>query len=208
MHGLVMLMKQHSYAFYNGYLSTIYEHSQFIVGKLKQLESTEIATGAVETSPAVSSISTSHLDAVPSAEAKRHSAADIRGTERTDIERIAQAIASRKPLSDEQVQLFERIMEWEVAALTDELKGTASDTSKAYPANLGFMDHYKWIPLPTVVYEIEYPTSSTISWPYVAEKLVAMVGVIFVMIQISEYSICKSPVPLLGPKYADEWQIQ
>jgi len=189
MHGLVMLMKQHSYAFYNGYLSTIYEHSQFIVGKLKQLESTEIATGAVETSPAVSSISTSHLDAVPSAEAKRHSAADIRGTERTDIERIAQAIASRKPLSDEQVQLFERIMEWEVAARTDELKGTASDTSKAYPANLGFMDHYKWIPLPTVVYEIEYPTSSTISWPYVAEKLVAMVGVIFVMIQISEYSI-------------------
>jgi hypothetical protein len=88
-------------------------------------------------------------------------------------------------------------MRWEVDALTEELKGTASDLSKAYPANLGFIDHYKWIPLPTVVYELEYPRSNDISVPYVAEKLVAMVGVIFVMIQVSQYSICK-PFQAIG----------
>lgn len=82
-------------------------------------------------------------------------------------------------------------MKWELVALADELRGTTLDPAKAYPANLGFIHHYKWIPLPTVVYELDYPRSDSISWSYVAEKLVAMVGVIFVMIQVSQYSICK-----------------
>lgn len=196
LHGLVMLMKQHSYAFYNGHLSTVYRHRQFVLQKLKQLESVEVTTGPSETGPAVSTISTSHLGVVPSAEERRYSLSNTRDAAKPDVERISKAVASREPLSDEQLHVFERIMKWEVAALTDELKGTASDVSRAYPENLGFIDHYKWIPLPTVVYEIEYPKSDTISWPYVLEKLVAMIGVIFVMIQVSEYSICKSDLSL------------
>lgn len=199
LHGLVMLMKQHSYAFYNGHLSTVYRHRQFVLQNLKQLESVEVISGPAEAGPSVSTISTSHLDAVPSAEVRRHSLSNTEGTTKPDIERISKAVASSEPLSDAQLHVFERIMKWEVAALTDELKGTAHDISKAYPANLSFINHFAWIPLPTVVYEIQYPKSDTISWPYVLEKLVAMVGVIFVMIQVSEYSICKALLEQILP---------
>lgn len=192
MHGLVMLMKQHSYAFYNGHLSVAHKHRRFVLSKLRQLESVEVTRGPAETGPSVSTISTSHLGAIPSAEERRLSISNADESTKPDIERIAKAVASREPLSDEQVHVFERIMKWEVAALNDELKGTASDVSRAYPNNLSLLQHYKWIPLPTVVYEIEYPNSDSISWSYVSEKLVALVGVIFVMIQVSEYAICKS----------------
>ena len=37
LHGLVMLMKQHSYAFYNGHLSTVYKQREVLLEKLKQV---------------------------------------------------------------------------------------------------------------------------------------------------------------------------
>ena len=202
MHGLVMLMKQHSYAFYNGHLSTLFQTRELLLEKLRELERVMPSANPSTAAPAVSSVETSHLAVPPSAVQRRHSlttqtqlklqkAPDEEPV--TDIDRIAEAIASRQALNDEQITTFDRIIKWEVDALADELQGTASDPSKAYPHNLGFVHHYKWIPLPTVVYEIEYPRSDSISWKYVVEKLVAMVGVLFVMNQVAQYSICKSP---------------
>ncbi len=40
--------------------------------------------------------------------------------------------------------------------------------------------------LPTLVYELEYPRSESINWYYVAEKVVACFGIIFVMIMVSQ----------------------
>ncbi|KAG6183624.1 hypothetical protein E4U36_002557 [Claviceps purpurea] len=190
LHGLVMLMKQHSYAFYNGYLSTLYTKRLFFVSKLQQLEKAAPSETASSTVPTVSSLSTSHLGDPPSASAqRRHSLAQTPSDEESDIDKIASAIASHEPLDDEQIHVFERILKWEVDALADELRGTASDAGRAYPHNLTFLGHYQWIPLPTLVYELEYPRSESISWAYVAEKLVAMVGVLFVMNQVAQYSI-------------------
>lgn len=191
LHGIVMLMKQHSYAFYNGYLSSIYERRRFVLLRLQELESVDPTNGTSSTYPATPLLSTSHLESIPSAKKRSLSISRPPGTEKSEIDKIARAVASGEPLDDEQIQGFERIMRWEIEALTSELKGTASEPRKAYPANLGFMDHYRWIPLPTVVYELEYPRSDAISWAYVTEKVVAMIGVIFVMIQVSQYSICK-----------------
>lgn len=191
MHSLIMVMKQHSYASYNGYLSTVHERRRFLLSKLKQLELFDPASSPSSTNPPVSTLSTSHLKEPPSAAQRRHSLSQLTHAEETDIDKIAEAIASRQPLDDEQIQLFERIVKWEVDALADELRGTASDASKAYPNNLTFFKHYQWIPLPTLVYELEYPTSDSIDWSYVVEKLIAMVGVLFVMIQVSQHSICK-----------------
>lgn len=189
-----MLMKQHSYAFYNGYLSSVYQRRQFLLSKLKQLQLFDPASTPSQTDPPVSAISTQHLSAPPTAAQRRHSLSHLDGTEETDIDRIAHAIATRQPLDDEQIQLFERIVKWEIDALADELRGTATHSCDAYPNSLTFKNHYQWIPLPTLVYELEYPTSDTIDWSYVAEKLVAMVGVLFVMVQVSQYSICTSLV--------------
>lgn len=191
LHGIVMLMKQHSYAFYNGHLSSVYAKRQRLMSRLQELEAVVQTDGVSCTYPAASSLSMSPLKTQPSAQEGRRSISRSSETGQTDIDKISRAIASKKPLDERQILAFERRIRWEVDALTEELKGTASDLSKAYPANLGFVDHYKWIPLPTVVYELEYPRSNDISVPYVAEKLVAMVGVIFVMIQVSQYSICK-----------------
>ncbi|KAF4342718.1 sterol O-acyltransferase [Fusarium beomiforme] len=189
LHGIVMLMKQHSYAFYNGYLSTIYKQRATIMKKLEQLDLVDPAMAPSQTEPPVSSISTQHLRVAPSAEQRRKSISAQPDHEESDIDKISRAIASRQPLDDEQVALFERIMKWEVDAMSDELKGTATAIDKAYPNNLSFIDHYKWIPLPTLVYEIEYPRSDSIDWSYVLEKFAAMFGVLFVMVQVSQHSI-------------------
>ncbi|GAO15156.1 hypothetical protein UVI_02029460 [Ustilaginoidea virens] len=172
--GIVMLMKQHSYAFYNGYLSTIYFERLSLLSTLKQLERIH---------------PTSHLCAPPSAEQRRHSLSHVPCHEETDIDRIAKAVKAKEPLDDEQIRTFRRIIKWEVDALADELRGTATDAAKSYPNNLTVAEHYQWIPLPTLVYELEYPRSDAISWRYVAEKLVAMVGVLFVMNQLAQYAI-------------------
>lgn len=189
LHGIVMLMKQHSYAFYNGHLSTVYKSRARLLSKLKQLDLVNPASSPSFTDPPVSAISTDHLGVPPSAEQRRRSISQMSKEEESDIEKICRAIASGEPLDDEQVYLFERVMKWEIDALTDELKGTASDIKESYPNNLTFLNHYKWIPLPTVVYELEYPRSDTISWSYVAEKFAAMIGVLFVMVQVSQYYI-------------------
>lgn len=187
-----MLMKQHSYAFYNGHLSTVYKQRGNLLRKLKLLDLVGPATTPSRTDPPVSSISTQHLSNPPTAMQRLKSATQLPDTQESDIDRISRAIASGKPLDDEQTALFERIISWEVDALTDELKGTSSSLVGAYPNNLTFVHHYRWIPLPTLVYELEYPRSDSISWSYVIEKFVAMVGILFVMVQVSQYSICTS----------------
>ncbi|KAG6001132.1 hypothetical protein E4U21_004666 [Claviceps maximensis] len=189
LHGLVMLMKQHSYAFYNGYLSTVYTKRMFLLLKLKQLQKLHPSNNPSASVPAVSSLSISHLGVPPSAKSRRHSLSQVPSSEVPDIDKIANAIASHEPLNDEQIRLFGKFIKWEVDALTDELRGTASASEQAYPHNLTFLGHYQWILLPTLVYELEYPRSESISWAYVAEKMIAMVGVLFVMNQVAQYSI-------------------
>jgi sterol O-acyltransferase len=103
-----------------------------------------------------------------------------------DIDRIGSAIDSGGPLDEEQVQIFERIIKWEIDALSDELKGKSTNSMRAYPNNLSLVNHYEYIVLPTVVYELEYPRSDSINWYYAAEKITACFGIIFVMIMISQ----------------------
>ncbi|KAL2205583.1 hypothetical protein CC79DRAFT_1343774 [Sarocladium strictum] len=189
LHGITMLMKQHAYAFYNGYLSTVFKRRRYLLARLKELEAVDPSHEPAHTEPLITAISTTHLDAKPSAEQRRRSISKNTNSEERDIDQAAAAIAARKPLTDDQIQLFERLVKWEIDALADELQGTASDPTKSYPNNLTFANHYKWVPLPTLVYELEYPQTTSIDWSYVLEKVVAMVGVMFVMIQVSQYSI-------------------
>ncbi|KAI1081239.1 MBOAT family protein [Whalleya microplaca] len=189
LHGIVMLMKQHSYAFYNGHLSSVYKKRQNLLARLKQLENVSPVTSPSRTSPPASALSTSHLMREPSASEfheRRLSLSKSRSKERTDIESISHAIGSGKPLDMDQLHIFERLIKWEADTLTDALRGRATDAIRHYPNNLTFLNHYEYIVLPTVVYELEYPRSDNINWLYVAEKACAMVGVIFVMIMVSQ----------------------
>lgn len=200
-----MLMKQHSYAFYNGHLSTAYKKRKYLLSKLKQLERVAPINSPSSTSPSASAISVSHLANPPSAakmKGRRRSFTHARGRgpETTDLDRISHAIESGEPLDADQVRVFERIIRWEIDGLADELRGKATSVVRAYPNNLTLANHYEYIVLPTVVYELEYPRSDSIDWYYVAEKTAATFGIIFVMIMVSQAFICVflSPSSLPG----------
>ncbi|KAH8671073.1 MBOAT family protein [Xylariales sp. PMI_506] len=190
LHGLVMLMKQHSYAFYNGHLSVLNKRKRALEKRLKQLETTETIKSPSLTSPPTSALSTSHLNRHPSATEYRERRLSMdRGNLADDMAKISRAIDSREPLDMEQVELFERMIKWETSAMTEELKGKATDPKHYYPNNLTFSNQYEFVCLPTLVYELEYPRSDRINWFYVAEKASAVFGIIFVMIMVSQASI-------------------
>ncbi|KUI72646.1 Sterol O-acyltransferase 2 [Cytospora mali] len=189
LHTLVMLMKQHSYSFYNGYLSTAYKKRAELQRKLKQLEHVQAVKSPSQTRPTASSISTDHVTHAPSANELRQRRRSIHtGGESfsRDLEDIEAAIESNEPLDLEQIQVFEQIIKWEMDQLTEEINGKSTSPERVYPNNLTYKNHYEYIVFPTLVYELEYPRSERINWAYVAEKAAATFGVIFVMIMVSQ----------------------
>jgi sterol O-acyltransferase len=202
-----MLMKQHSYAFYNGHLSEIYKVSphfqvefsdclkevqmrKSLEQKLKRLKKTAPVQSPSATTPGASSLSTSYLAQPPFATEltrRRMSNHDTSVTDRArDLAQVAAAIESGGPLDADQIQTFERIVRWEIDALSEDLKGKATRHDHFYPNNLTIRNHYEFIVLPTLVYELEYPRSDKINWYYVAEKAIATFGILFIMMLISQ----------------------
>ncbi|KAI9048651.1 hypothetical protein LZ554_007482 [Drepanopeziza brunnea f. sp. 'monogermtubi'] len=189
LHGLVMLMKQHSYAFYNGHLSESYRSRETLQRKLKQLDNTEPAKTPSSTTPTASSMSTSYLDHRPTASDLNQRRQYRRGSldsGEANLKGVAAAINSGEPLDVDQIHTFERIIRWEIDALSEDLKGKSTSGSNSYPRNLTLANHYEYIVLPTLVYELEYPRSDKIDWYYVAEKTVAVLGILMIMNLVSQ----------------------
>jgi sterol O-acyltransferase len=106
--------------------------------------------------------------------------------EGSDIASIGRAIEAGKPLDTEQIQAFERVLNTEITILDEELRGKCTTTDNVYPNNLNLYNFVEWTCLPTLVYDLEYPRQERINWWYVAEKSAATLGVIWVMIIISQ----------------------
>ena len=109
-----------------------------------------------------------------------------------DISVLAAAVESGAPLDVEQRIALIEVIQWETKALDEELRGKCSVEANNYPKNLNVRDFAKYIPLPTVVYELEYPRQDHIDWYYVAEKTAATFGVLGVMIVVSQAYIYPS----------------
>jgi sterol O-acyltransferase len=204
LHGLVMLMKQHSYAFYNGHLSTLYKTRKSLEQKLKRLQRIAPVQSPSATTPGASSVSTSYLDHKPLATEltrRRQSHHDISVNDRArDLAQVAAAIESGGPLDADQIQTFERIVRLEIDSLSEDLKGKATRSDHYYPNNLTISNHYEYIVLPTLVYELEYPRSDKINWYYVIEKAIATFGILFVMMLVSQTFIYPVVVKTLAMK--------
>ncbi|PMD25227.1 MBOAT family protein [Hyaloscypha hepaticicola] len=188
LHGLVMLMKQHSFAFYNGHLSEAYKLRAALRNTLKQLDNVAPAETPSATTPRFSS-SLSYLDQEPAASylnQRRQSRTYTSDEAASNIDQVAAALESGEPLDVDQIQLYERIIKFEIDALTQDLKGKCTKGDNIYPNNLTISNHYEYIVLPTLVYELEYPRSEDINWYYVAEKTAAVFGVLAVMNLISQ----------------------
>lgn len=173
-----MLMKQHSYAFYNGHLSELYKAREALKKTLKQLENKV----PVETSsPTTPRPKTPVSEDIP---LETHSKKSMRPA--ADLSEITQAIESDEGLDLEQIQSFESIIKSEMYALTVDLQGKATSPENAYPNSLSLKKHYEFTLLPTLVYELEYPRTDKIDWRYVVEKAAATAGVLFIMQLVSQ----------------------
>lgn len=193
LHGLVFVMKQHSYGFYNGYLSNVCRRKVLLEAKLEELERLEPLQ-----SPPTSPISES-ADLLSSGVDLGQMAANVKRrlsmgpktslnlqTEQSDVATVASAISSGKRLTSEQMELMVNIIKNEISELDKELRGKADSPEKAYPHNLTLYNASEWICLPTLVYELGYPRQEKINWWYVLEKTTATFGILCIMQVISQ----------------------
>ena len=206
LHGLVFLMKQHSYTFYNGYLSQVHRRRELLVRKLEELHIIDPIGSPPSPSSPVSRPTSSSNSATPhgahqsfgvsssSLRQRRKASLDNKApvsasnlaSDPEDIAAIAQAISSHQALTDDQLSAFTSVIKDEIAILTAELRGKCHITKNYYPDNLTFSNFIEWTCLPTLVYELEYPRQATINWYYVAEKTAATFGTLLVMIILSQ----------------------
>ncbi|KAK5119483.1 hypothetical protein LTR85_007583 [Meristemomyces frigidus] len=200
LHGLVFVMKQHSYAFYNGYLSGVYRRRALLEERLRILQAMEPVTSP-PTSPSTSQYldrtTSSGLDIsglakkADSTSLKRRPSMGHRTStnlqiEKSDVASVAQAIESGSAIDVDQMHTFERVIQAEIQDLTRELQGKSLDGKNAYPKNLRLGNMAEFVCLPTLVYELDYPRQEKINWWYVLEKTTATFGVLCVMMVISQ----------------------
>ncbi|KAK4498149.1 hypothetical protein PRZ48_010805 [Zasmidium cellare] len=196
LHGLVFLMKQHSYAFYNGYLSGVYRRRALLQRKLEQLEAIDPIHSAPNSpsSPRGSfqaDALTTGTDLNDTGLNKRRPSMGVRTStnftkEKSRVADVAAAIESGSSIDDHQMATFSSVIQTEIDELTKELQGKSSNTQKSYPNNLTLTNFADYICLPTLVYELEYPRQEKTNWWYVLEKTAATFGVLCVMQVVSQ----------------------
>lgn len=199
LHGIVFVMKQHSYAFYNGHLSALYRRRTLLERKLKQLERME-PLASPPSSPGASRQTAGHSSGRSQSEMstqvedytvqQRPSMRPRTPTdlvhEESDVASVAKAIESGSAISTDEMRIFEDVIKSEIEDLNRELRGKSTDGKNAYPKNLTLANFLDWVCLPTLVYELEYPRQERINWWYVLEKTTATFGVLCVMMVISQ----------------------
>ncbi|KAK4203075.1 MBOAT, membrane-bound O-acyltransferase family-domain-containing protein [Triangularia verruculosa] len=161
LHTMVMLMKMHSYAFYNGHLSETEK-------RLRDLDDPSTASRApaylypTPENP-MGTVATSPRSANGSAE--QHTVPENDHHHEHSSEE-----------SDELSQLRE--------VLARELTSPIGNTT--YPANLTWWNYLDFLCCPTLCYEIEYPRTEKIDWQNLLSKIAATFGCIFLLTIISE----------------------
>ncbi|KAH0613837.1 uncharacterized protein H6S33_005723 [Morchella sextelata] len=178
LHAHVMLMKQHSYAFYNGHLSGVFNRRNLLRGKLQELHC----------------LHSSVLDKNP---AQRHHHRSESGTStdsgvglgNVSYNGINQVLnAETEEMDSEQLEDFEKTLAGEIEGCDVELTSRVSGGKPVqYPNNLTWWNYLEYLHFPTVVYELEYPRQDSINWHYVAEKVFAIFGVLGIMILVSQH---------------------
>ncbi|KAJ9621643.1 Sterol O-acyltransferase 2 (Sterol-ester synthase 2) [Taxawa tesnikishii (nom. ined.)] len=144
LHTMVFLMKQHSYSFYNGFLSGVYRRKKMLEKKLVQLQDMQSSASAPDSpyGPGPTSVSSSALEQSSSLPQRRRSmgprTSTNLGTETSDVAHVASAMDSGEPLNDSQMQAFERILKSEIDGLDKDLRGKCPSGSNKYPKTLRF----------------------------------------------------------------------
>ncbi|KAK4456485.1 hypothetical protein QBC42DRAFT_59528 [Cladorrhinum samala] len=171
LHTMVILMKMHSYAFYNGHLSETEK-------RLRALDDPTTASRAPAylyptlENPMGAVVSPKRAEARgKGAKAEHRHHRDHTKSSDDDDES-----ASSSVIADEVAQLRED--------LARELTSPIGNIT--YPSNLTWSNYLDFLCCPTLCYEIEYPRTSKIDWQNLLSKIVAIFGCIFLLTVISE----------------------
>ncbi|OQD79555.1 hypothetical protein PENANT_c048G03635 [Penicillium antarcticum] len=191
LHCLTMLMKQHSYAAYNGYLSELYRKRELLKTRLSQLENlsrNNDLAGQGHTSAVDTDVDAEITDLKRNDFRRRSSnlKSYSRARETDQLMSLVETTEHGVSLQPDQVESLKELLEREYEILSEGLQGRCSLTSNHYPRNLTLKNFCDFITLPTLVYELEYPRTDKIDWIYVAEKTAATFGIIVVMIAVSQ----------------------
>ncbi|KAK3940835.1 hypothetical protein QBC46DRAFT_384355 [Diplogelasinospora grovesii] len=157
LHTMVLLMKMHSYAFYNGHLSETEK-------RLRALDD-----------PSTASRAPAYLYPTPD-NPMGTVASPTRPEARGKGKEAGTAAEAAEDVDDEVAQLRED--------LARELTSPMGNTT--YPANLTWSNWFDYLCCPTLCYEIEYPRTDAIDWQNLLSKVAATFGCIFLLTVISE----------------------
>lgn len=180
LHCFVLLMKQHSYAFLNGYLSEVWKRREKLRARLHQLErmsgpdDDEEEEEAISTSAAA--VTGDDGGFIPHLRKRRPTAAAA-----------ADLLDSDTPVVPaERHRLCAEIAE-EINACTAEMTtAPVGAPAVSYPNNLTVSDYVLYLHYPTVVYELSYPRTRSISTVYVLEHIAATFGILCTMVIVSQ----------------------
>ncbi|KAJ4329071.1 Sterol O-acyltransferase 2 (Sterol-ester synthase 2) [Fusarium piperis] len=192
LHTMVLLMKMHSYAFYNGHLSETE----------KRLRALDNPSSVPDRRPAYqypsadfpgSSTSASGAPANGSGKKRRRQRSQRR---RQQSKRLA-SDSYKSNEEEETPNAVQQIQSPPASAnnSSDEVDELREDLAReltspigniTYPSNLTWSNYTDYIFCPTLCYEIEYPRTSSINWISLISKIIATFGCIFLLTIISE----------------------
>ncbi|KAI8916523.1 MBOAT, membrane-bound O-acyltransferase family-domain-containing protein [Powellomyces hirtus] len=104
--------------------------------------------------------------------------------------RMDQLAGEMKKLSDDAPELTQYNAEWELCK--DKAKHTQVELSKGsttFPENVTFANFADYLLVPSLVYELEYPRTSSIRPWYLFEKTVGTIGIIMILYVTIEHFI-------------------
>jgi sterol O-acyltransferase len=192
LHTMVLLMKMHSYAFYNGHLSETE----------KRLHALDNPSSVPDRRPAYqypsadfpgSSTSISGAPANTNGKKRRRQRSQRR---RQQPKRLA-SDSNKSNDEEETPSAVQQIQSPPASAnnSSDEVDELREDLAReltspignvTYPSNLTWSNYTDYILCPTLCYEIEYPRTSSINWISLISKIIATFGCIFLLTIISE----------------------
>ncbi|PNP40096.1 hypothetical protein TGAMA5MH_08018 [Trichoderma gamsii] len=180
LHTMVLLMKMHSYAFYNGHLSETEK-------RLRSLD--EPNASRQDRSPAY---------VYPSADHRKGSVSGIPMPRPTEPAGNQDDKKDRKAKKQQQNGTngtnghvhadHEPTSADEIDELREDLARelTSPMGNVTYPRNLTWPNYIDFLCCPTLCYELEYPRNATINWTSLISKIIATFGCIFLLTITSE----------------------
>ncbi|KAM5356510.1 hypothetical protein ACJ41O_003156 [Fusarium nematophilum] len=196
LHTMVLLMKMHSYAFYNGHLSETEKRLHALDNPSShpdrrpayQYPSADYDGGAADPSG---------LPANSNGKKRRRQRSRQRSQRRR---KQPKRVASDSNKSNDEEDITNNTLQVHSPPLSannsadevDELREdlacelTSPMGNVTYPNNLTWSNYIDYLLCPTLCYEIEYPRTSSINWISLISKIIATFGCIFLLTIISE----------------------